>query len=235
MNIVLFKEGETFLPKKDERAEHLKKVLHLSVGDSFKAGIINGLQGMATIESIDDEGVSLSFDFKEDKKALYPLTMIIAQVRPICMKRILRETVSLGAERLILPVSDLGEKSYLNSSLYKSDEYKEILIDGAMQAGFSGVSECILASRVEEAIKSVPEGERFLLDNVVGAEDLSKLDLIGKRVTLAIGPERGWSDRERKIFIENGFKPVLLGSRILRTETASVAGAALALARMGYL
>ena len=104
-----------------------------------------------------------------------------------------------------------------------------------MQAGFSGVSECILASRVEEAIKSVLEGERFLLDNVVGAEDLSKLDLIGKRVTLAIGPERGWSDRERKIFIENGFKPVLLGSRILRTETASVAGAALALARMGYL
>ena len=235
MNIVLFKDGETFLPKKDERAEHLKKVLHLSVGDTFKAGIINGLQGLAKIESIDDDGIALSFDFTEDKKALYPLTMIIAQVRPICMKRILREAVSLGAERLILPVSDLGEKSYLNSSLYKSDEYKEILIDGAMQAGFTGVSECILAARIEEAIKSVPEGERFLLDNVVGAEDLSKLDLVGKSVTLAIGPERGWSDRERKIFIENGFKPVLLGSRILRTETASVAGAAIALSRMGYL
>ena len=70
MNIVLFKEGETFLPKKDERAEHLKKVLHLSVGDSFKAGIINGLQGMATIESIDDEGVSLSFDFNEAKSTV---------------------------------------------------------------------------------------------------------------------------------------------------------------------
>ena len=235
MNIVLFKEGETFLPNKDERAEHLKKVLHLSVGDTFKAGIINGLQGLAKIESISDEGIALSFDFAEDKKALYPLTMIIAQVRPICMKRILREAVSLGAERLILPVSDLGEKSYLNSSLYKSDEYKEILIDGAMQAGFTGVSECILASGIKEAIKNVPECERFLLDNVVGAEDLSKLDLHNKKVALAIGPERGWSDREREIFIENGFKPVLLGSRILRTETASVAGAAIALSRMGYL
>lgn len=235
MNIVLFKEGETFLPKKDERAEHLRKVLHLKEGDSFKAGIINGPQGLARIETMDDNGVSLSFDFSEEMRKLYPLTMIIAQVRPICMKRILREAVSLGAERLILPVSDLGEKSYLNSSLYKTDEYKDILIDGAMQAGSTGVSECILTNGIKEAIACLPEGERYLLDNVVGAEDLSKLNLENRHVILAIGPERGWSDRERKVFMDNGFKPVLLGSRILRTETAAVSGAAVALSRMGYL
>lgn len=235
MNIVLLKEGETFLSKKDERAEHLRRVLHLKAGDSFKAGIINGPQGLATIERMDDDGVALSFDFNEEMKKLYPLTMIIAQVRPICMKRILREAVSLGAERLILPVSDLGEKSYLNSSLYKSDEYKEILIDGAMQAGSTGVSKCILTNGIKEAIERLPEGERFLLDNVVGAEALSKLNLEGRHVILAIGPERGWSDRERRVFVENGFKPVLLGSRILRTETAAVSGAAIALSRMGFL
>lgn len=235
MNIVLFKDGETFLPKKDERAEHIRKVLHLKEGDTFRSGVINGPQGMARIEKMDEEGITLSFDLDEEMRKLYPLTMIIAQVRPICMKRILREAVSLGAERLILPVSDLGEKSYLNSSLYKSSEYQDILIDGAMQAGSSAVSECILTSGIMDAIASCPEGDRYLLDNVVGAEDLSSLDLRGRSVILAIGPERGWSDRERRIFIENGFSPVLLGSRILRTETAAVAGAAVALSRMGYL
>lgn len=235
MNIVLFRDGETHLDKRDERAEHLRKVLNLKAGDSFKAGIINSNQGMATILSFDDSGVELSFDFKEDGSKLYPLTLIIAQVRPICMKRILREAVSLGVGRILLPVSDLGEKSYLKSSLYTSDEYKSILIDGAMQAGFTGVSECILTDGIKSAIDLIEGGERLLLDNVIGAEDLSGLDLRNKKVTLAIGPERGWSLRERKLFTERGFAPTLLGSRILRTETAAVAGASVALSRMGLL
>ena len=223
MNILLFKENETHLDKKDARAEHIRKILHLKKGDSFKAGIINGKQGVATIVS-DLDGFDLSFAFDKDKSSLYPLTLIVAQVRPICMKRILREAVSLGVGRLILPVSDLGEKSYLESALYKDNGYEDILIDGAMQSGFTGVSECILAKNVEEAIMLVDSDEA-----------LSSLDLNGKSVTLAIGPERGWTERERKIFIGNGFSPCLLGSRILRTETASVAASALALSLMGFI
>ena len=49
MNIILLEEGEDFLPFADERAKHIRKVLHLQAGDSFKAGIINGFQGMAEI------------------------------------------------------------------------------------------------------------------------------------------------------------------------------------------
>ena len=234
MNILLFKENETHLDKKDARSEHIRKILHLKKGDSFKAGIINGKQGVATIVS-DLDGFDLSFAFDKDKSSLYPLTLIVAQVRPICMKRILREAVSLGVERLILPVSDLGEKSYLESALYKDNEYESILLDGAMQSGFTGVSECILAKNVEEAIMLVDSDEKLLLDNVIGAKALSSLDLNGKSVTLAIGPERGWTERERKIFIGNGFSPCLLGSRILRTETASVAASALALSLMSFI
>ncbi len=240
MNILLFNENENHLSLNDKRAEHIRKVLRLSVGDSFKAGIINGKQGVAKIVSLDN-GIDLEFDFSSDNSLLYPLTLIVAQVRPICMKRILREAVSLGVARLILPISELGEKSYLDSSLYKNGEYKDILIDGAMQSGVTGVSECILSGSVEEAISFISNvsfsssGERLLLDNVIGSTPLSALDLKDRAVTLAIGPERGWTEHERSIFLSNGFTPCLLGSRILRTETAVVGGITLALARMGYL
>ena len=167
--------------------------------------------------------------------SLYPITMIVAQVRPICMKRILREAVSLGVGKLILPISDLGEKSYSSASLYTEGEYKSILLDGAMQSGKTGVSECIVTSNIEEAIKEAGEGERLLLDNVIGARPLSSLSLENKRVILAIGPERGWSDRERNVFISSGFSPVLIGDRILRTETAAVSGPSIALTRMGLI
>jgi 16S rRNA (uracil1498-N3)-methyltransferase len=47
-------------------------------------------------------------------------------------------------------------------------------------------------------------------------------------VTLAVGPEGGWSARELALAEANGFLPVHLGNRILRTETAAVAAVALA-------
>ncbi len=235
MNIILFKDGEEKLMRGDERFKHIIKVLHLKERDSFKAGFINGLQGKATIERMSDEEIDLSFDFNEDKASLYPLTLIIAQVRPICMKRILREAVTLGSSRLLLAVSELGEKSYLESSLYKSDEYKEILLDGAMQSGFTGLPEALILPSVDAAIAKDNSDVKILLDNVIGAEPLSSMDLRGKSVSLAIGPERGWSDRERELLLSTGYKPALLGSRILRTETAVSAGSAVALSRMNLL
>lgn len=235
MNIVLFQEGENILRRGDGRFDHIKRILHMNEGDSFKAGIINGMQGTARIEHMDDNEIALSFSLAENGSLLYPLTMVIAQVRPICMKRILREAVSLGAGRLILPVSDLGEKSYLSSSLYQKEEYKAILLDGAMQAGFTGIPETELTPSLEAAIALDRSDIKILLDNVIGAVPLSSLYLEGKSVSLAIGPERGWSDRERRLLIDAGYKPCLLGTRILRTETAASSAAAVALSRMNIL
>ena len=236
MNIILFSEGESFFPSSDSRCQHIRKVLKLKVGDSFSAGIIDGLAGKAVIEKDDEEGISFSFHPEKDLSSLFPLDMIIAQVRPICMKRILRECASLGVGRLLLPVSDLGEKSYLDSSLYRSGEYESILIDGAMQAARTGVTKACLYRCAEDAASSADSDSiKLLLDNAIGAASLSDLDLSSSRVTIAIGPERGWSDAERAMFIEKGFRPVLIGDRILRTETAAVAGAAIALVQMGLI
>ena len=236
MNIVLFSENETVIPSSDERAVHIRKVLHMKEGDSFRAGIINGEIGMARIVSDTEKGMQIEFTGETDGSSLYPLSLIVAQVRPICMRRILREAVSIGVGRMILPVSDLGEKSYLSASLYRDGEYKDILLDGAMQSGHTGVTDTSLAASVEEAISLLPaSGRRILLDNTLSAVSLSSMNLEGESVVLAIGPERGWSDRERRLFISAGFEPALLGSRILRTETAVPAASAIALSLMGYI
>lgn len=235
MNIVLIGEGEDFIPSSDERTRHIRKVLHMGEGDSFRAGIPGSMMGHCTILSSGDDGIRISFTAERDGSALYPLTLIVAQVRPICMRRILREAVSLGVGRIILPVSDLGEKSYLSASLYRDREYEGILLDGAMQSGFTGVSSVSIVDSAEAAISIAEGDELILLDNAVGAVPLSQADLRGRSCVLAIGPERGWSERERRLFIGSGYSPMLLGCRILRTETAAVAGCAMALSRMGFI
>lgn len=233
MNIILFEKGLRHFERNDERAVHLLKVLHAKEGSTFTAGEIGGARGKGVVLSVDD-GISFGFEPERDDSQLYPLTVILGQVRPICMRRILRELVSLGVSRLVLPVTELGEKSYSSSSLYTSGEYKDILLSGAMQSGHTGITEVIFTADVPSALEYMA-GERLLLDNVIGASRFSELDLRSRAVTLAIGPERGWSAREREIFISSGFKAVLMGSRILRTETAAVAGSALALEAMGYI
>lgn len=235
MNIILTKEGEDFFPSSDERAVHIRKVLHLHEGGVFHCGVINSFEGEATITADTECGISFRFTPVKDTSALYPVTLIVGQTRPICMRRILREAVSLGVGRIILPVTDLGEKSYSSSSLYTDGEYRKILIDGAMQAGATGVSECIITENVEKAIGLSHSDVSLLLDNVIGAGRLSMMDLTRKSVTLAIGPERGWSGRERELFMSSGFVPTLIGKRILRTETAVPSSVSLALSGMGLI
>jgi 16S rRNA (uracil1498-N3)-methyltransferase len=45
-------------------------------------------------------------------------------------------------------------------------------------------------------------------------------------VTVAVGPEGGWSDEERQEFRQAGFLRLRLGPRILRTETAAIVSTA---------
>lgn len=239
MNMILFDSlpQGSLIPASDERARHILGVLKLKQGDTFKMGLINQSEGEGTVTGITEEGITFSYN-PVSVPVLFPVTLLCAQVRPICMKRILREAVSLGVQRLILCGSDTGEKSYLSSNLYKTGEYKEYLLDGAMQACHAGMSEVLFANTADGAIKMVrehcPDSDLIMLDNVVGAVPLSTSE-VGSSAVLAIGPERGWSDRERRLFADAGFRPMLLGSRVLRTETACSAGVAVLLSRMGLL
>ena len=64
MNICLFSQEEINQPLsiKDERGQHILKVLHKKVGDSFTAGIIDGKSGLAKITSIDDSTITFVFN-----------------------------------------------------------------------------------------------------------------------------------------------------------------------------
>jgi 16S rRNA (uracil1498-N3)-methyltransferase len=53
-------------------------------------------------------------------------------------------------------------------------------------------------------------------------------------VALLVGPEGGWTDREREQIASAGWRPVSLGAEILRAETAAIAALAIVSAAWGY-
>jgi 16S rRNA (uracil1498-N3)-methyltransferase len=73
------------------------------------------------------------------------------------------------------------------------------------------------------------------LDNYESPRALSELPSFSGDVTLAIGPERGWSPAERTLLRAHGFTFVHLGTRVLRTETAVIAALTLVRAKLGLM
>jgi 16S rRNA (uracil1498-N3)-methyltransferase len=68
-----------------------------------------------------------------------------------------------------------------------------------------------------------------------GAE-ISLMELpAASAISLAIGPEGGFSATEREILVAAGYQRVRLGPRVLRTETAALVAIALLQAKFGDL
>lgn len=160
MNIVLFlrEEMEKPLPLKDDRAKHILKVLHKQTGDSFDAGIINGKAGRAEITAITDEGISFHFLPQSDGKPLYPITLIIGFPRPIQLKRLFRDVAGLGASRLCLCGTELGEKSYMDSNIVERGAAYAALLDGSAQAKSTHIPELQLFPSVKACLSELFPG-----------------------------------------------------------------------------
>jgi 16S rRNA (uracil1498-N3)-methyltransferase len=261
MNICLFSQEEITKPLslKDERAQHLIKIIHKKEGDSFHAGIIGGKAGTAVINKITEgENGTLSFTFSEesDGKNLSTLRMIIGFPRPIQLKRLLRDIAALGVCEVHLTGTELGEKSYMQSTLVEKGNAYKMLLDGTVQAASTHVPELFLHQNLKECLEYCQEHSskehahhilRLALDNVNPKCSLNDAmtDLPcmlctnpcaeGKAVYAAIGSERGWTDKERQLLEDFGYIRCGMGSRVMRTETAATVAGAIILNKIGFL
>ena len=251
MNICLFSKEEIShpLPLRDERAQHIIKVLHKKAGENFTAGIVGGASGTAVIREINDQGITFDFTAGGDGKPLTKLEMIIGFPRPIQLKRLLRDIAALGVARVHLTGTDLGEKSYMQSNLVERGSAYQMLLDGTVQAGSTHVPELCLYKTLDECLESVTAGEDgtaalagvlLALDNINPSARLADAvkqagsvgAVEGSRVIAAIGSERGWTDRERRLLETKGFVRCGMGERIMRTETAATVAGSIILSEM---
>lgn len=235
MNLMLFTENETHgnLPRHDERAKHLTKVLRVKIGDRIRAGIINGNTGQALIKDAGSKGYRLEFEFDTPPAALEPLTMIIGMARPIAAKRIILDLASMAVERIIFTATTLGEKSYLSSNLWKDENVRRYLIAGCMQGGHSLLPRLDIFSKLEDAIHTLPDtSSKFVFCNTKGVRSSKVITDSDPPFVCAIGTERGWTKNEIDLFTSGDFIPVSLGRHILKTATASIAAGTLVLSRI---
>lgn len=138
MNLILLEPGEENLPLplEDPRSRHIVNILKAGAGDALKAGVVNGPIGRLDILQITEKNIHFSFTPGEPPPRLHPLHLIIGAPRPLVTKRLLKDLSSLGIQSLHFVTAELCEKSYLESTLWKTGEYFHHLKQGAEQSAY---------------------------------------------------------------------------------------------------
>jgi len=239
VNLILFEPDELArpLPRTDPRARHVLEVLRRQIGDTFDAGQVNGPRGKATVTAVDSAALHLAFSWGPPPAPSDPLTLLVGLPRPQTARDILRDATTLGVSALHFVRTEKTEASYAQSTLWSAGEWRRHLLTGAEQAFDTRIPAVTSGHTLAEALAALPvDSARLALDNYESPTPLS--GYTGRAPTphvLALGGERGWSSRDRDALRQAGFQFHHLGPRILRTETAVVAGLSLLRARLGLM
>jgi len=213
------------------RAEHVLGVLHGEVGQTLKTGVIDGPVGTSVITAVETGGEStVEVRCSHGEASLRPwVNLILAPPRPRVMKRLLPQLATLGVGTIMLVGAKKVEKDFWGATLLKSENYRPLLVDGLMQAGTSVLPTLELRRNfrkfIREELDSLLPSPIRIVAHPYGGVTCSVAAKVSPEspLTLAIGPEGGWTDEEVALLEEHGFERQSLGPRILRTDTAAIA------------
>lgn len=247
MNILYLDASELDrpVPKSDRRYRHITRILGKSTGESIEAGCSDGTLGEARITEVTEESLSLFYAAKAEAPALRPIRVLMGFPRPIQAGRILKDLTSLGVAQVWFTLSELGEKSYAESRFFREKAWTEHLVEGAEQAGNPRMPAVSTFWSLERALATLETerhsggsegaGSRIFFHPAPAASGILSLADFRPPLTLAIGSERGWTERETGLLLQAGFAACSLGDRILKTETAALAATSIACARLGLM
>jgi 16S rRNA (uracil1498-N3)-methyltransferase len=227
---------EFVLPR--ELAHHAGQVLRLREGDELV--LFNG-EGGEFRGSLQGSGrelrVSLSHYDAIDRLAPLDITLVQGLAVADKMDWIVQKAAELGVRR-VQPVA--AERSVLklagDREAKRLAHWRQVAVSAAEQCGCNRPLQVDVPQSLTRWLTQVEEeglgGPCWILHPEEG-ERLSSLPRPGGPVSLLIGPEGGWSPAELRAARRAGCKPVAMGPRVLRTETAGVAVVAAMLAMWG--
>ena len=229
-------KGEILIKGTD--CHHLKNVLRKRPGDGISLCGSDGSVYSCKILSLEkDAAVCGILDVSEGtSEPLVPVVLFQGVPKGDKMELIIRKCVELGVsgivpvltEHTVVRFADPGDRER------RRERWQKISAEAAKQSGRNAVPPVSEITGFRELFKKVPEGwlkvipyenEETLslkecLRGRIGDEGLAE-DIPG--IAFIIGPEGGFSEEEVKTAAAEGFVPVTLGKRILRTETAGLA------------
>jgi len=222
-------------------AAHLQRVLRMAEGDDCVLFNGDGNDYDARIALLGKREVQVEVTGARpvDNESPLQLTLVQAVARGEKMDWILQKATELGVAGFIAADSDRSEvKLDATRAARRVAHWRSVIASACEQSGRARVPGIDVPRPLAEALAGLPaNGTRLLLDpnGSLDVEGLGPGALPDPAIVLAVGPEGGWSPRDRTRLEAAGFRGLRLGPRILRTETAGIAAVAALQGRWGDL
>lgn len=229
--------GQT-LSLPEEAANHLVRVMRLREGDGCVLFNGDGHDYSATLVVVGKRDAQVRIDAAlavANESPLY-ITLLQGIARGEKMDLILQKATELGVNAIV-PVN--AERTEVKLDAARAEKrlahWASVVVSACGQSGRARVPSVAAPAALLDAARQVPAEALKLTLDPLGEHRLSTLPPAPGGVVIAIGPEGGWSPRDRQALAEAGFQGLQLGPRILRTETAGLAAIAAVQARLGDL
>ena len=219
-------------------ANHITRVLRLRVADTVT--LFNGTNQEydASIEAFHKDSVVVSIREERSRDRESPLKLTLAQgiSRGERMDWILQKATELGASRIV-PV--FTERSVVRLDAKQAEKklqhWRGITISACEQCGRNRLPELDSPLELHEFLSQPAAQQTRLLLSPTATTRVADIEAPSADVVILIGPEGGLTDLEEELALRAGFRPVRMGPRILRTETAAIAALTIIQHRFGDL
>lgn len=208
----------------EDGAAHIGKVLRMGNGEHISLFNGDGNDYLAEIVDAGKKHVTVKLISCEANLSESPLNLHLGQVisRGDRMEFTIQKSVELGVNTITPLFSDrCGVKLNGERLEKKIQQWQKIVISACEQSGRSQVPVVRPAMDLHDWC-SEPTSALKLNLHPRAAHGINGLNLAHTRVRLLIGPEGGLSAEEIAMTETYQFTDVLLGPRVLRTETASL-------------
>lgn len=210
----------------DDAFQHTVKVLRMQEGQALELFCNDDFNYSAVLTSVAKKHAQVEILEAQSNTTESPLYVHLGQVvsRGDRMDFALQKSVELGVNAITPLFSErCGVKLNGDRLEKKQQQWQKIVISACEQSGRSRVPTVHPAISIDDFVQQPFDGLRLTLDpyahiplhQIQGANSAQRIQLI-------IGPEGGFTDTEVDHAREHQFKPIRLGPRILRTETAAM-------------
>jgi 16S rRNA (uracil1498-N3)-methyltransferase len=211
-------------------AHRVRHVLRLAAGQPLTLFNGDGCDYAGAITRAGGKGVEVALHKGQEVATEAPWPLVLAQclAKGSKMDLVVQKATELGATS-IAPL--LSERSAVRLDAAhagkRRDHWRGVAISACEQCGRARLPLIEQPQRLEHWLADDPAEAALRLALVPGANRrVRDLAIPAAGVVLVIGPEGGLGARDRAALTDAGFTGVALGPRILRTETAGLAGLA---------
>jgi len=211
-----------------ETFHHAVRVRRLREGDALILFSGDGREALAVLVGVSRDAGEVAISSLNAVSRESPLRLTLLQGLSTAdrMDYTLQKAVELGVAT-IMPV--LAQRSIVRLDRERADKraahWRQIVVSACEQCGRNVIPEVMPLLPLEAALAALGLRHGYIL-SLNGGAQMRDLPLPGGPIALLAGPEGGLTDEEESAARGSGFKPISLGPRILRTETAGVAALA---------